>query len=79
MEENIITPKVWKDKNEVLERGVEVQKTKMSYLVENKRSLKNLSEQTHIKNKVLQEGQRIVFKTGEGWGDSCLEFASISF
>ena len=75
MEENIITPKVWKDKNEVLERGVEVQKTKMTYLVENKRSLKNLSEQTHIKNKVLQEGQRIVFKAGEGWGDSCLEFA----
>lgn len=75
MEENIITQKVWKDKNEVLEKGVEVQKTKMTYLVENKRSLKNLSEQTHIKNKVLQEGQRIVFKAGEGWGDSCLEFA----
>lgn len=75
MEENIITPNTWKDRNEVLNKGVEVQKDKMLYVIENKRTLKNLSELSRIKNKTLQEGQKLLFKVGEGWGDSCLDFA----
>ncbi len=75
MEENIITPNTWKDRNEVLNKGVEVQHVKMTYVVENRRSLKNLSELSKIKNKTLLEGQKLLFKVGEGWGESCLDFA----
>ena len=75
MEENIITPNTWKDRNEVLNKGMEVQRDKMTYVVENRRSLKNLSELSKIKNKTLLEGQKLMSKVGEGWGDSCLEFA----
>lgn len=75
MEENIITPNTWKNRNEVLNKGMEEQRYKMAYIVENRRSLKNLSEQVHIKNKTLLEGQKLLFKVGEGRGDSCLDFA----
>ena len=75
MEENIVTPNTWKDRNEVLNKGMEVQRDKMTYVVENRRSLKNLSELSKIKNKTLQEGRKLLFKVGEGWGESCLDFA----